>query len=178
MKRILPSRCQLGERADDVLDRHVRIDAVLVEEVDDIGVEPLQRRLANGADVAGRTVGAARPAVLDPEAELGGDERLVAAIFKCAADELFVGIGAVDFGGVEEVDVKFERAVDGAQRLGLVDLAVHAGHARHSRHAHAAEPDRGNLGVPKFAAFHRFPFTLTDNRHKERDSAASASFRQ
>jgi hypothetical protein len=40
----LPFRDQVLEGAGDVLDRHVRIDAVLVEEVDQVDLEPLQRR--------------------------------------------------------------------------------------------------------------------------------------
>ena len=36
---------QLGERADGLLDRRVRVDAVLVVEVDAVGPEPLQRAL-------------------------------------------------------------------------------------------------------------------------------------
>src|SRR6266542_747942 len=46
----LPLRDQLLHRAGDVLDRHVRVDAVLVEQVDRVGAEPLQRSLDAAAD--------------------------------------------------------------------------------------------------------------------------------
>jgi hypothetical protein len=46
---------------------------------------------------------------VDVEAELGGDDDLVADGREGFADELFVDEGAVDFGGVEEGDA----AVDG-----------------------------------------------------------------
>ena len=52
---------QLLHRAGHVLDRHVRVDAVLVEQVDAVGPEPLERRLDDLPDVLGPAV-QARPA--------------------------------------------------------------------------------------------------------------------
>ena len=34
---------QVLHRAGDVLDRHVRVDAVLIEQIDGVGLEPLER---------------------------------------------------------------------------------------------------------------------------------------
>src|SRR3546814_5619336 len=45
---------EVFHRAGHVLDRHVGIDAVLVEQVDDVGAQALERRLGNGADEIGR----------------------------------------------------------------------------------------------------------------------------
>ena len=42
---------QLGQRADGLLDGRVRVDPVLVVEIDVIGAEPLQGALDRGADV-------------------------------------------------------------------------------------------------------------------------------
>ena len=50
----LPSLDQVLHRAGDVLDRHVRVDAVLVEQVDDVGPEPLQRASATSRMCSGR----------------------------------------------------------------------------------------------------------------------------
>jgi hypothetical protein len=47
---------ELGEGADCVLDGRVRVDAVLVAEVDVIGSQPLQRSFDRGADVRGAAV--------------------------------------------------------------------------------------------------------------------------
>ena len=47
---------ELGHRSDRFLDLHVRVDAVLVEEVDVIGAEALQRALDRAAHVVGRAV--------------------------------------------------------------------------------------------------------------------------
>src|SRR5216684_3458260 len=53
--------CRISSfRAGDVFDRHVRIDAVLIEQIDDIGLEPLERGRRNLFDVlrpAGRAAG-------------------------------------------------------------------------------------------------------------------------
>ena len=38
---------QVLHRARDVLDGHVRIDAVLIEQIDAIGLEPLERGLGD-----------------------------------------------------------------------------------------------------------------------------------
>ena len=45
---------EIAHRAGDVLDRHRRIDAMLIEEIDMVGAEPAQRPLDRLADVFGR----------------------------------------------------------------------------------------------------------------------------
>ena len=47
----LALRDQLGEGADGVLDGRVRVDPVLVVQVDVVGAEPLQGPFDRGADV-------------------------------------------------------------------------------------------------------------------------------
>ena len=42
---------QILHRARDILDRHVRVDAVLIEQIDHVGLEPLQRGLGDLLDV-------------------------------------------------------------------------------------------------------------------------------
>ena len=56
---------QVLHRSRDVFDRHVRVDAVLVEEVDGLDLEPLERRLGDLLDVRRPAVEtrAVRPAV-------------------------------------------------------------------------------------------------------------------
>ena len=112
---------QLGQRADGVLDRRVRVHPVLVVEVDVVGAEPPQRSLDRGADVGRAAVEVPRAAAgVRHEAELGRQHHLVAAALDGPADELLVGERAVDLGGVDEGDAQFERPVDGADRLGVV----------------------------------------------------------
>ena len=101
---------QVLDGAGDVLDRDVRVDAVLVEQVDRVGPQPLQRSLHASADRA-RGGCRARPVrrALQVEPELRRDHDLVADRLERLADELLVGERAVDLGGVEERDA----AVDG-----------------------------------------------------------------
>ena len=51
---------QLGHAADRLLDRHVGIDPVLVEEVDRVDAEPLQRAFAGAAGIGRAAVDADR----------------------------------------------------------------------------------------------------------------------
>ena len=73
----LALRDQVLHRAGDVLDRHTRIDAMLIEEVDRLDPQSLQRLFGHLPDALGaavepvRTVRAARTKVV---AELGGDD--------------------------------------------------------------------------------------------------------
>ena len=63
-------------------------------------------------------------AVLDVEAELGGDHHLVADRRERLADQLLVGEGAVDLGGVEEGDAALDRRADQRDASAFVTLAA------------------------------------------------------
>ena len=110
----LALRDQLGHGADGLLDGRVGVDAVLVVEVDVVGAEPLERAFDGEADVLRAAVERPRAAAgVGDQAELGGQDGLVAAAFERPADELLVGVGPVDLGGVDERDAQVERPVDG-----------------------------------------------------------------
>ena len=120
----LALRDQLRDRADGVLDRRVRVDAVLVVQIDVVGAEAAQRTLDRGADVGRAAVQVAWAAAgVRDHAELRGQHHLVAAALERLADEFLVGVRAVDLGGVDERDAEVERAVDGADRLRVVGPA-------------------------------------------------------
>ena len=109
---------QVLHRARDVLDRHVRIDAVLIEQIDAIGLQPLQRGLGDLPDVLGPAVQAgSADRWPNFEAELGGDHDLVAERRERLADQLLVGERAVDLGGVEEGDAALDGGADQRDRL-------------------------------------------------------------
>ena len=55
---------ELRHRADGLLDRRIRVDAVLVIDVDRVDAEPLQRRVAGPVHVVGTAVDAEKRAVL------------------------------------------------------------------------------------------------------------------
>src|SRR4051812_40163046 len=90
------------ERFGDILDRNLGIDAVLVEQVDAVDLQPLEARVDDFADMLGTAVDTARAAAVrgDPETELGGDGDPVAQRLQRLADDLLVGPRAIDFGGV------------------------------------------------------------------------------
>jgi hypothetical protein len=85
---------QLLDRARDVLDRHVRIDPVLIEQVDHVEPQTLQRSFGNLPDVLGSTVQAGLSAPgIDLESELGRDRHAPAKRRQCLADQFLVLYG-------------------------------------------------------------------------------------
>ena len=155
----LPCLDQLLHRPRDVLDGHVRVDAVLIEQVDGVDVEPLERRLRDLLDVLGPAVEARLLAVrVDVEPELGGDHHLLADRRERLAHQLLVRERAVDFGGVEEGDAEVDGRPDQRDPL----LLVH-GRAVAEAHAHAAEPEGRDFqaAVAKCSFLHcRLPVDL------------------
>ncbi|MNE14870.1 hypothetical protein D3C80_1077650 [compost metagenome] len=86
---------------------------MLVEEIDDIGAQTLQRPLYRLADVVGPAIhvlAAVRARKL--EAELRGDHNLVADRLQCLADDILVGERAVDLCRVEEGDTVIVSGAD------------------------------------------------------------------
>jgi hypothetical protein len=86
---------QLLDRARHVLDWHVRVNAMLVEEVDGLDTQPLQPRVAHLADVLGPTIEARLLLSLrvDIEAELCRNHHLVSERSKRFTDHFLIGKG-------------------------------------------------------------------------------------
>ena len=149
---------QLLHRSRHVFDRHVRVNPVLIEQIDGIDLEPLERALDGLLDVlrpavqARRTLHTARIEIrIEVEPEFGGDHHLLAERSEGFAHEFFVGERAVDFGGVEERDAAFD---GGAKKSGHLLLVF--GRAVGKAHSHAAEPDGRDFQIAfsKFALLH------------------------
>jgi hypothetical protein len=128
---------------------------VLVIEIDGLHSEPTQARLC-GALHVGRTAIdsvtlAVGPGSLDHVAELGGKDDLVALTLDRSAHQLLVASGAVDVGGIQEVDAQLEGTVDGRDRGGIIGRAVHRAHA------HAAKSNGGDIAsrVAQIPCLHR-----------------------
>ena len=136
--------------AGDVLDRDVRVDAVLVEQVDRVGAQSLQRALDAAADRLGAAVERARSdRTLQVEPELRRDHDLVADRLERLADELLVGERAVDLRGVEEGDAAVDGGADQRDHLLLV-----RGRTEGVAHAHAPEADRRDLQAGSEGSLH------------------------
>ena len=140
---------EVGHGADRILDRRLRIDPVLVVEIDRVDLEPLQARFAGLAHVirlaADTEALAVRPAHI---AELRGEHDLVAPIRNGTADEFLVAADAVHVGRVEKGHAELDRAMDRGDGLHLVAAAVEL------RHAHAAEADGGHLQRTELTLLH------------------------
>ncbi len=93
----------------DVFNGNVRIDAVLVEKIDDIGPESLERGLRDFFDMFRPTV---QPSLfagvgINFEPELGGDHHLLTERSERFTHEFFIFERTVHFGGIEEGDAEF-----------------------------------------------------------------------
>ena len=86
---------QILDRAGDLFHRHVRIDTVLVQEVDTVCTQPPERPFHRTADMVGSAVECGRLAFLHAEAELRTDFYLVTERGECFADPLFAGIRSI-----------------------------------------------------------------------------------
>jgi hypothetical protein len=101
---------QLLDGACHIFDGHLRIDTVLVEQIDHVGLESLERRLGDLLDVLRPTVEAREGG--EVEAELRGDHNLIPEGSKRFADKFLIGERAVDFSGVEEGDSAIHGCAD------------------------------------------------------------------
>ena len=106
---------QILDGAGGFFDGRIGIDAMLVEEVDGVGLQTLERAFDDLLDVVGAAVGGCPLAVvvgIGLESELGGDDDVFAEGSESFADDFFVDVGAVDFGGVEEGDAALDGGAD------------------------------------------------------------------
>src|SRR3546814_11740144 len=106
-----------SDLADRLFDRDGRVDAVLIEKVDRVDAEPLERAFAGAPRVGGRAVDAGDLLALEPEAELGRDDQPIALAPDRFAEQFLVAERTIDFGGVEEGDAEVDRAVARTRRI-------------------------------------------------------------
>ena len=153
---------QVLHRPRHVFDWHVRVNTVLIEQVDGIDLESLKRALGDLLDVFWPTIqgwGPPHPSGIElgieVEAELGGYHHLSTKGGEGFADEFFVCERAVNFSGVEECYAAFHRCVKKRDHLLLVCRRP-VGKA----HSHAAEPDSRDfqVAISKFALLHCVSF--------------------
>ncbi len=145
--------------AGNVLDRHVGIDAVLIEEVDRIHPQPLQRLLGDLADTFGPAIGRTRTAGAEIEAEFRRDNDAFLERRERFADQFLVRERSVDLGGVEESNAAPDGGADQSDHL----VPIRSGAAMIVQ-AHATEADSRDFkaAVSKFSFLHgsRLTFQL------------------
>jgi hypothetical protein len=105
--------------------------AMLVEQVNHLDPQPLERGLGHALDLLRPAIGPhagswAFVAVLP--AEFGGDHHLPAPRLQRFADQLLVGKGAVHFGGVEKGDAASHGRMEKVDHLPLVRRMIAKAH--------------------------------------------------
>ena len=105
---------QTLDRAGHILDWHARVDPMLVEEINHLDTQPLQRRVTHLADVLRPAVEAHRLLRLEVDigAELCGNHHLIPHRLQRFTDHFLIGEGAIDLGGVEEGNATLYRRAD------------------------------------------------------------------
>src|ERR1700720_318682 len=111
---------QVLHRAGHVFDRHVRIDAMLIEEIDVVGLQSLERGFGHVLDVVGPAIGPALLVTLELEPKLGRNHHLITHGCERFAQKFFVFERAVSFGGIEECNTAFYGRSDQRDRLLLI----------------------------------------------------------
>jgi hypothetical protein len=145
---------QLLHRPCHVFDRHVRVNAVLIEQINDINLKPLERSLGDILDVRWptiQTLPAGTSVRIKFESELRCYHHSPAERSEGFAHKFFICERAVNFSGVEERDAAFHGCPKNRRHLLLV-----LGWAVGKAHSHAAQPDGRDfeIGVAKFALLH------------------------
>ena len=128
--------------APRLFERHLRIDAMELVEIDHVDAEPAERCLDRLADVLRARVVVQRVAAAraDDESRLGRHHRAFPVTLERAPHELLVRERAVDVGGIQQRHPQVERSMDHRDRLRLGRVADVG-----PVHGHAAEPDLTDL---------------------------------
>src|SRR3972149_1984954 len=112
---------EIPHRSCHVFNGDVRINTVLVEQIDGLDLEPFQRGVGDLFDVLWPTIqslsGSCR---LDAKTELGGDHHLTMERYKCFAHKPFVCEWAIGLCRIKERDTAFHSCSDKSYHLLLV----------------------------------------------------------
>jgi hypothetical protein len=135
---------QVLDSASDVLDGNLRVNPVLVEEIDPVGPEPSERTFDRQLDML-RAAVQPRPTLagleIDVPAELRHDHRPVPEWLRGFAEDAFVLMRAIGLGAVEEGDALVVGCPDDVDHL----RAVRDRRLERAVHVLDAEADAGNL---------------------------------
>src|ERR1700682_1414247 len=100
----LARRNKLGHRTNCFLNRNVRINPMLVIEINRFYAQPMKTRVACTANILGRTIDAPDSVGTDTEAKLGRDDDAIARnLAQETSKQFLVLVRTVDFGRIEEV---------------------------------------------------------------------------
>src|SRR4029077_17501600 len=114
---------QFLHRSRHVFDWHVGVDPVLIEQIDHIGSESLERSVSNFFDVLRSAIQLTRPRIAGgrrSEPKLRSDHHLLTHRSERFAHKFLVREWAVNFSGIEEGDAKFNRFAKQRDHLLLI----------------------------------------------------------
>jgi len=112
---------QILDGAGDIFNRHLRVDPVLVHEIDTVGTQTLQHALDSKLDVVRATVepwAALARLQIDVPAELRCDHHLVAKRTHAFAEDALHLMRAVSLGRIVKGEATVEGRPDDADHLG------------------------------------------------------------
>ena len=107
---------ELGERADLVLERHLAVDPVQLDQVDPVDPEVAQAELHLLLEVRRAADLGPLPGAGPGEARLGGDHQVVGVGVEGLGDQLLADDRAVAVGGVDEVHATLHGGPEDGQR--------------------------------------------------------------
>ncbi len=131
---------QVSHGSRHILDGHLGIYPVLIENIDDIGLQPFKRRLGNAADMFRPAVDplpARGTVLLQAETEFRRDDKLVIHSLEGFSQQFLVGIRAVQFGSIKEGNTPVYSSVENLDHI----LRSTDGFFCEC-HTHASEPQR------------------------------------
>src|SRR5258706_3696446 len=121
---------QITYRTGHILHRHLWIDTVLIQQVNVIGLESLERAFDGLTDILrpARCFGAHLLAVLEMKAKFGGDDYLVAPALERPAEQLLVGEGTIGLRCISEGAYDLDGTLKCRDRFLLIGRAIGLGH--------------------------------------------------
>src|SRR5690606_31642348 len=149
-----PRPNEFGHGADRLLNRDLRIDTMLIIQVDNIDLQPAQARVTGCAHVFGIAANAEELAAGTADVtELGGEYHLLPATGDGATNQVLVAARAVHVRRIQKITAPVQVPVNDRNRLGVIHLTRLVELA----HAHAPEPDFAypKPAAPKFAHVER-----------------------
>src|SRR6266581_4131730 len=156
---------QVPRRPCHVFDWHVRVNAVLIEQIDGIGPKSLERALGNLLDVLRPTIQTQPPRLtrwIEFEPELGGNRHFPTERSESFAHEFLVRERTIDLCRIEECYAAFDGCPEKSDHLLLV-----CGWTIGKAHSHAAEPDGRNFqaAFSQLALLHCFSLEAPSQAH-------------
>src|SRR5579871_405044 len=150
---------ELFHGARGFFDWNIRIDAVLVEQIDDIGLEALQGSLRDLFNVFRAAIesGLLSGIGVDLESEFGGNYDLSAEGSQRFPNKFFVNVRAVDFCSIEECDAAFYSCPDERNSHGFLYCRTEAEAKSHTPQADARD---FKTTLSKFTFLHDFSLEM------------------